>query len=116
MPILKTEILGSQIEINYQEDEYNKLKKLISSYKKKYSIFLHNGCASVICFQGTLVTFLYYYNCQLLQKYCCCDGDMPFCRCDGWKVTLVGSRFTHPKRSRHAPIKGGALAVADALE
>ena len=46
MPILKTEILGSQIEINYQEDEYNKLKKLISSYKKRLNDFSNNGKVS----------------------------------------------------------------------
>ena len=40
---------------------------------------------------------------------------MPFgCR-DGWKITLVGSRFTHAAESRYAPIEGEALAVADAL-
>jgi hypothetical protein len=52
----------------------------------------------------------------LLQKHCVCPGDMPFCCTDGWKVTLVGSRFTHPAESRYAPIEGEALAVADALE
>ena len=35
---------------------------------------------------------------------------------EGWKVTLVGSRFTHPAESRYAPIEGEALAVADALD
>ena len=39
-----------------------------------------------------------------------------FCCHDGWKITLVGSRFTHPAESRYAPIEGEALAVADALE
>lgn len=52
----------------------------------------------------------------LLQKHCTCPGDAPFCCQDGWKVTLVGSRFTHPAESRYAPIEGEALAVADALE
>lgn len=32
------------------------------------------------------------------------------------KVTLVGSRFTHPAESRYAPIEGEALAVTDALD
>ena len=43
--------------------------------------------------------------------------DTPFC-CkgkEGWKLTLVGSRFTHPAESRYAPIEGEALAVAEAL-
>jgi hypothetical protein len=52
----------------------------------------------------------------LLQKHCTCVGDAPFCCLDGWKVTLVGSRFTHSAESRYAPIEGEALAVADALE
>jgi len=40
----------------------------------------------------------------------------PFCCPTRWKVALVGSRFTHSAESRYAPIKGEALAVADALE
>ena len=52
----------------------------------------------------------------LLQKHCTCPGDAPFCCLDGWKVTLVSSRFTHPAESRYAPIEGEALAVADTLE
>lgn len=52
----------------------------------------------------------------LLQKHCVCPGDAPFCCPDGWKVTLVGSRFTHPAESRYAPVEGEALAVADALD
>ena len=32
MPILKTEILGSLIEINYKESEKNKLKKIIENF------------------------------------------------------------------------------------
>ena len=34
----------------------------------------------------------------------------------GWKIALVGSRFTHAAESRYAPIEGEALAVADALK
>jgi len=34
----------------------------------------------------------------------------------GWKITLVGSRFTHAAESRYAPVEGEALAVADALD
>ena len=51
----------------------------------------------------------------LLQKHCSCPGTAPFCCKTGWKVTLVGSRFTHSAESRYAPIEGEALAVADAL-
>ena len=52
----------------------------------------------------------------LIQKHCNCKQTKPFCCADGWKTTLVGSRFTHPAESRYAPIEGEALAVADALE
>ena len=52
----------------------------------------------------------------LLQKHCTCTKTIPFCCPDGWRITLVGSRFTHPAESRYAPIEGEALAVADALD
>ena len=32
MPILKVEILGSKIEINYEEKEYDKLINLINKF------------------------------------------------------------------------------------
>ena len=51
----------------------------------------------------------------LFQKHCNCLGNNPFCCRDGWKITLAGSRFTHPAESRYAPVEGEALAVADAL-
>ena len=51
----------------------------------------------------------------LLQKHCTCSTKVPFCCHTGWKVTLVGSRFTHAAESRYAPVEGEALAVADAL-
>ena len=35
MPILKTDILGSSLEINYDENELEKLNKLIKNFKKK---------------------------------------------------------------------------------
>lgn len=52
----------------------------------------------------------------LFQKHCTCIKIAPFCCRDGWKITLVGSRFTSPTESRYAPVEGEALAVADALE
>ena len=51
----------------------------------------------------------------LLQKHCSCTSAKPFCCRTGWKVTLVGSRFTSSAESRYAPIEGEALAVVDAL-
>ena len=50
----------------------------------------------------------------LRQKYCSCPTS-PSCCPDGWKLCLVGSRFTTPAESRYAPIEGEALAVAYAL-
>ena len=52
----------------------------------------------------------------LFQKHCHCPSTEPFCCCTGWKVTLVGSRFTHAAESCYAPVEGEALAVADALD
>ena len=52
----------------------------------------------------------------LFQKHCQCPSQEIFCCQTGWKVTLVGSRFTHQAESRYAPVEGEALAVADALE
>ena len=52
----------------------------------------------------------------LLQKHCHCASTKPFCCKRGWKVALVGSRFTSPAESRYHPIEGEALAVVDALE
>ena len=52
----------------------------------------------------------------LFQKHCHCPANALFCCKDGWKITIVGSRFTHPAESRYAPVEGEALAVADALD
>ena len=45
----------------------------------------------------------------------CLSDDLFFCK-QGWRITLVGSRFTHAAESRYAPIEGETLAVADALD
>ena len=42
MPTLKTEILGSIIEINYHEAEKEKLERLISKLRGRISEFNHN--------------------------------------------------------------------------
>ena len=39
MPILKTEILGSKIEINYEESEKDKLEIIIEKFKERLSNF-----------------------------------------------------------------------------
>ena len=52
----------------------------------------------------------------LFQKHCACPSSNPFCCKTGWKITLVGSRFTSGAESRYAPVEGEALAVIDALD
>ena len=52
----------------------------------------------------------------LLQKHCACASSRPFCCKTGWKIVLVGSRFTSGAESRYAPVEGEALALVDALE
>jgi hypothetical protein len=44
----------------------------------------------------------------LFQKHCNCASTKPFCCRTGWKISLVGSRFTHAAESRYAPIEGEA--------
>ena len=51
----------------------------------------------------------------MMQKYCNCTARTPTCCKDGWRLCLVGSRFTHPAESRYAPVEGEALAVVYAL-
>ena len=50
------------------------------------------------------------------QKHCNCPSTEPFCCCTGWRITLVGSCFTHAAESCYAPVEGEALVVADALD
>ena len=42
MPIFKTEILGSHIEINYEVNEHDKLNDLIQNFKKRLEEFPNN--------------------------------------------------------------------------
>ena len=46
MPILKTEILGTDIEISYEKNEYDKLNNLIEKFKLRLSQFPNDGRAS----------------------------------------------------------------------
>ena len=46
MPILKTEILGTVIEISYEKNEYDKLNNLIEKFKLRLSQFPNDGRAS----------------------------------------------------------------------
>lgn len=52
----------------------------------------------------------------MFQRHCSCPQRELFCCKDGWRITLVGSRFTHAAESRYAAIEGEALAVAEALQ
>ncbi|VDH96397.1 Hypothetical predicted protein, partial [Mytilus galloprovincialis] len=54
--------------------------------------------------------------CHRMVKHCSSKGSEPFCRNIGWRLTLVGSRFTHPAESRYVPVEGEALVVFDALD
>ena len=46
MPILKTEILGLEIEISYEKQDYDKLIHLIEKFKKRLSQFSNDGRTS----------------------------------------------------------------------
>jgi Cell division protein ZapA. len=46
MPVLKTEILGIELEINYEKKDYDKLNDLIEKFKKRLSEFPNDGRAS----------------------------------------------------------------------
>ena len=43
MPILKTEILNSLIEINFEENEHEKLIRLIKNFKKRFNDFQNDN-------------------------------------------------------------------------
>ena len=51
----------------------------------------------------------------LTQKHCDCSVINPLCCKDGWKVCLLGSRFTNQAESNYAPIEGELLAVTYGL-
>jgi hypothetical protein len=56
----------------------------------------------------------------LLQKLCHCpdkpDGSPnTLCCTTGWRVCMVGSRFTHTAEANYSPTEGELLGVADAL-
>ena len=46
MPILKTEILGIELEISYEKNDYDKLNHLIEKFKKRLSQFSNDGRSS----------------------------------------------------------------------
>ena len=52
---------------------------------------------------------------MLVQKYCACEEITPVCCAGGWRVCMVGSRFTSSAEHNYAPVEGELLGVADAL-
>ena len=52
----------------------------------------------------------------LFRKHCSCESSQPQCCPTGWKIAMVGSRFTQQAESRYAPIEGEALVVTYTLE
>ena len=52
----------------------------------------------------------------LRQKHCECSENRPDCCDDGWKITLVGSRFLRDAEKNYVAIEGECLAVAWSLE
>lgn len=51
----------------------------------------------------------------MVSSLCKCVSKTPACCNDGWKLCLVGSKFTHPAESKYVPIKGDVLEVAYTL-
>ena len=93
------------------DDAFTKSKdKIISEISKGVEIFDKNLPTCIATdWSKTGVGF------WLLQKHCRCHPIKPFCCNNGWRVVLVGSRFTNGAESRYRPIEGEALAVVDAL-
>lgn len=52
----------------------------------------------------------------LSQKHCKCEGGLPGCCDDGWRIVLAGSRFLKKSEKNYAPVEGEALGVAWSLE
>ncbi|CAC5405037.1 unnamed protein product [Mytilus coruscus] len=51
----------------------------------------------------------------LFQKHCSFTGSEPFCCNTGWRITLVGTRFTHPAESHEiAAIKNNTISLPPA--
>ena len=51
----------------------------------------------------------------LMQKYCECEEITPICCQGGWRVCMVGSRFTSAAEQNYSPVEGEMLGVADGL-
>ena len=51
----------------------------------------------------------------MAQKYCKCTELTPICCAGGWKVCMMGSRFTSPAEQNYSPVEGELQAVVDGL-
>lgn len=75
----------------------------------------------VTLFDPTLPTALMPDWCKtgigyiMAQKHCKCEEITPKCCQGGWKVCLVGSRFTNRAEESYSATEGELLAVADSL-
>ena len=71
-------------------------------------LILHYTCTRPLRIRPTVriyrQTVLQFLNSNLAD---CCK--------EGWRLNLMGGRFTSPAESRYSPIEGEALAVAEAL-
>ena len=91
-------------------------------FEKSKSKIINDITQGVQIFDASKPTYLATDWCKigighvLLQKHCDCDGEKLSCCHSGWKVVLIGSRFTSPAESRYKPIEGEALAVAEGLD
>ena len=107
-------LLSPKIEFKWTpelNDAFLKSKrKIISEIKKGVAIFDKSRPTCLATdYSKSGVGF------WLFQKHCPCSEIRPFCCTTGWKIVLVGSRFTNGAESRYPPIEGEALAVVDAL-
>ena len=51
----------------------------------------------------------------LVQKYCACTDITPICCTGGWKVCMVGSRFTSAAEQNYSAVEGELQGVVDGL-
>ncbi|KAK3881921.1 hypothetical protein Pcinc_009185 [Petrolisthes cinctipes] len=97
-------------------------KELDHLFEESKSVIIHEIRKGVEIFEKTRPTCLATdwskegIGFWLFQKHCGCSSTRPFCCKEGWKITLVGSRFTSGAESRYAPVEGEALAAVDVLD
>jgi hypothetical protein len=79
----------------YWDDELNRI------FEESKSVIIHEIEEGVRIFDKSRPTCLATdwskegIGFWILQKHCACNPTKPFCCRNGWKIALVGSRFTH---------------------